>query len=318
MCRWCLWCLPSDPTNPPLDAASGDQDNQQNDQNNQIVDPSASGSPAPVEAVAGDGQVTISWDAVSGATSYNIYWDTSSGVTAASGNKIAGVASPYTHGGRTNGTTYYYIVTAMKNVDGVAGDEEMASGEMKAMPVNVAPTAAPTNVVAEGFKKAVHLTWDDAPFATSYNVYWSTSPGVTTATGTLISGVNSRFIHVGRTNGTTYYYIVTAVNSYGEYATASVEVSATANLHPAATATAGDQQVTLTWADVTGATSYNIYWDTVDDVNQATANQIVGATSPYVHGGLTNGTRYYYIVTAVHPTGETFGPYPVNATPSAP
>jgi hypothetical protein len=274
-------------------------------------------APAPAEANAGDGQVQISWGPVAGAASYNIYWDTSSGVTTASVNKITGVTSPYTHTGRTNGTYYYYIVTAMKDVDGVAGDEEIASSQVKAMPINAAPSASPANVVAEGFNKAVMLTWDDASFATSYNIYWDTTPGVTTASVNKKTGATSPHIHVSRTNGTTYYYIITSVNSYGEYPVASGEVSGTANQNPTnITAVAGNEQVEISWSAVTGATSYNIYWEMDSEVTRATATKITGVTSPYTHSGLTNGTRYYYIVTAVHPTGETFGPYPVNATPA--
>jgi len=45
-------------------------------------------SPTNVTAVAGDGQVTISWDSVSGATSYNIYWATWSGVSKTSNEGV--------------------------------------------------------------------------------------------------------------------------------------------------------------------------------------------------------------------------------------
>ncbi len=69
-------------------------------------------TPPNVTATAGDGQITISWDTVTGATSYNIYWSTSTGVTISTSTKISNVTSPYTHTGLTNGTTYYYVVTA--------------------------------------------------------------------------------------------------------------------------------------------------------------------------------------------------------------
>jgi len=68
--------------------------------------------PTNVSATPGDGQVTISWDTVSGATSYNIYWAKSAGVSKSTGTKISNASSPYTHTGLTNGTIYYYVVTA--------------------------------------------------------------------------------------------------------------------------------------------------------------------------------------------------------------
>jgi len=74
---------------------------------------SAPSAPTGVSATAADSQVTISWSSVSGATSYNIYWSTTSGVTKTTGTKITNATSPYSHTGLTNGTTYYYVVTAV-------------------------------------------------------------------------------------------------------------------------------------------------------------------------------------------------------------
>ncbi|MFA6431154.1 MAG: SGNH/GDSL hydrolase family protein [Candidatus Margulisiibacteriota bacterium] len=86
---------------------------------------------APTGAVAtgGNSEITISWNAVSGATSYNLYWKTSNGVTILNGTKISGAARPYTHLDRTNGTAYYYIITAVKNAT-----ESAASSQVSATP----------------------------------------------------------------------------------------------------------------------------------------------------------------------------------------
>lgn len=92
--------------------------------------------PTGVSATAGDGQVTISWSAVSGATSYNIYWSTTTGVTKANGTKITGATSPYTHTGRTNGTAYYYVVTAV-NVSGESAESTQKTATPSAPAVNV-------------------------------------------------------------------------------------------------------------------------------------------------------------------------------------
>ena len=89
-------------------------------------------APSNVNATAGDGQVSISWGSVSGATSYNIYWSTSPGVTADTGTNISNVTSPYTHTGLTNGTTYYYVVTAVNNY-GESGE----SNEVSATPIYI-------------------------------------------------------------------------------------------------------------------------------------------------------------------------------------
>lgn len=78
------------------------------------------------------------------------------------------------------------------------------------------------------------LSWFPATGATSYNLYWSTTSGVTKTNGTRIAGVSSSYIQGGLTNGVPYYYIVTAVNSAGESVPSS-QVSAT----PSAATTPG-------------------------------------------------------------------------------
>jgi hypothetical protein len=66
----------------------------------------------------------------------------------------------------------------------------------------------------------------------------------------------------------------------------------------------GDTEVTLTWAPVAGAISYTVYWDTSPNLSLATATRIPNASPPYSHQGLSNGTDYYYRVTATNGAGE--------------
>ena len=70
----------------------------------------------------------------------------------------------------------------------------------------------------------VIVLWDPVPGTTSYNIYWSTSPGVTRATGTPITGVTSPYVHTSLVRGVTYYYIVTANGA--DESVPSAEVSA--------------------------------------------------------------------------------------------
>jgi len=95
-------------------------------------------TPTGLAASAGNTLNTISWSAVSGATSYNLYWSTTAGVTTSTGTKITGVTSPYSHTGLTNGTTYYYIVTAVN-----AGGEGSAGAEVSATPSAITAMKVP-------------------------------------------------------------------------------------------------------------------------------------------------------------------------------
>lgn len=60
------------------------------------------------------------------------------------------------------------------------------------------------------------IEWNPVSVATSYNLYWSTSPNPTVATAAKIATATSPYVHTGLTNGTTYYYFVTSQNSAGE------------------------------------------------------------------------------------------------------
>ncbi len=289
--------------------------------------------PGLLSVVGGDGQTTLSWSPVAGATAYNIYWGTQPyewgvhpGVTPANGTKIAlGNVLTYTHTGRTNGTTYYYVVTAVA----VAGAESAPSSQAEAMPVSSAPTLAPANPVAESTNNKVVLYWDDVPGATSYNIYWKIGPGASTTTyNKKLIKVYSPFTHTWRNSDTQNdCYVITAENQHGESPAASTEVCATGKRSPGnITATAGDGEVTITWdsvlADdgVTTPSSYNIYWSTDPNALRLSANQLTNKSSGFIHAPLTNGTTYYYNVSAVWPGGEESfyyaGRLQVTATPS--
>jgi fibronectin type 3 domain-containing protein len=271
--------------------------------------------PTGVTATPGNGQVAISWAAVAGAASYNVYYATTSGQEqTANGTEITGVTSPYNVPNLTNGTTYYFVVTAV-NVFG----ESAASSEVSAIPV----LPAPTGVTATPGNGQATISWSAVTNATSYNIYYATTSGQEqTVNGTEITGVTSPYNVPNLTNGNTYYFVVTTVGTGGESAP-SAEVSAVpaATPPPAAptgvTATPGNTVATIAWTAVTGATSYNVYYATTSGQEQtANGTKITGVTSPYNVPNLTNGTAYYFVVTAVGTGGESTPSSEVSATPS--
>ena len=252
----------------------------------------ASGTPAaPVAAppaptglalAVGNGQLTVIFDAVAGATSYNLYYRDVPGVTTANGTQVLDITSPHVLGGLTDGTSYGVIVTAVN-----ALGEGPASAEVDAIPAApVAVPAAPTGLAAAVGDGELTITWDPVAGATSYNLYYATSSGVTPATGTELPGARSPYLQSGLVDATTYYYVVTAVNGLGEGAP-SPQVSATPEvptLVPPAptglTVLAGDGEATLSWDPVAGATSYNLYFSTSSGVTPATGTEIPGSWNP--------------------------------------
>jgi hypothetical protein len=67
----------------------------------------------------------------------------------------------------------------------------------------------------------VTLTFSASPGAMSYRAYWATASTVSTAS-TPLGTVTSPLQHQGLTNGVTYFYVVTAVNTAGESSPSSV------------------------------------------------------------------------------------------------
>lgn len=68
----------------------------------------------------------------------------------------------------------------------------------------------------------------------------------------------------------------------------------------------GAGKVTVKWNEVTGATSYNIYFSDKKGVDPKTAAKIGGVKGAvYEHAGLKNGVTYFYVVSAVNAKGES-------------
>jgi hypothetical protein len=168
-------------------------------------------TPGSVLAAAGDARVALTWAASLGAASYTVKRATTSGGPYQT--IVSGLASTtYTDTGLTNGTTYYYVISATN-----ACGESANSAEASATPNAVQVTAAPTKLNAVGAKRKVMLSWTQSvtPGVTQNRIYRATVSGG--PYGLIASvGAQTSYTDTQVIGGTIYYYVVTAVSATGE------------------------------------------------------------------------------------------------------
>ena len=194
---------------------------------------SAPPTPTGLTASAANAQVNLSWSASSGATAYYVKRSTTTG------GPYTQVATPtatnYGDNAVTNGTTYYYVVSAYNSYGQSANSSEVSATPVAPPPPNN-PPSAPTGLQATPGNAQVSLSWTTSSGATSYHVKRSTTNG--SGYAQVGAPTSASFVDTGLANGTTYYYVVSALNSAGESANSS-QASATpaANSAPNVTIT---------------------------------------------------------------------------------
>jgi hypothetical protein len=93
----------------------------------------------------------------------------------------------------------------------------------------VNPPGVPQSPSVTGDIWQTTIQWSEVTDATSYIIYWSTTPGFTKTSGTKIEVLNTSYVHENLENNATYYYLITAVGPGGE-SDVSTEISATTRL----------------------------------------------------------------------------------------
>jgi hypothetical protein len=167
------------------------------------------------------------------------------------------------------------------------------------------PSVAPDGVSAAAGDGQVQLTWHPVLGATAYLVKRSSTPGGPYVTRA--GPAATHFLDAPAANGQTWYYVVSALDAYGE-GTNSVEVAATPQpLPPPAAptdlaATAGNAVVDLSWAASATAIRYVVKRG-IHPGGPYFALATAWTTN-YHDATVLNNMPWYYVVAAVNSAGE--------------
>jgi len=92
-----------------------------------------------------------------------------------------------------------------------------ASGQAPPADITINAPLIPAGVSAWEGNRSVTVTWKPVAGATSYNIYYATSPSVSKTSGTKLGNLSgSRYTVRSLENKTPYFFVVTAVNGSGE------------------------------------------------------------------------------------------------------
>jgi hypothetical protein len=151
--------------------------------------------------IAGNGQLTVSWQAVADTSVYEVWTGTTNNAQTATkrGGDISGLSTIIT--GLNNGTTYYVWIKAKNNI-GVSGFSPFTNGK---------PLGTPGTPTVSSAYKGLLVTWTAVAGSDEYEVYYgidtpTTLAETTTGTTATISGL---------TAGTTYNVRLRAKNANG-------------------------------------------------------------------------------------------------------
>jgi hypothetical protein len=282
--------------------------------------PALPGAPAGVQAQAGDAKVTVSWGAAnangSPITAYHVSWAPIAGGGANGSTTVPGRQLTTVLTGLRNGTTYRVTVAAENGVGrGPSADSPPVT------PTSDTP-GAPAGVQAQANPDgSVNVTWQPADgqghAIRNYTVEAVGADGSTIQ----VAGPpqTSTRVTSGLVLGTSYTFVVTAVNDVGVAGPASSPSAAVRPFGPASApggfvASGTNQAVDLRWTAPNLRGGELVHYAVL--VNGAASQTVTGTTARVT--GLANGTAYRFEVRAVtREQGRTGGPTAQGATATA-
>ena len=257
--------------------------------------------PGSLRAVAGNAQVTLTWDAVPSATGYHYRSKENADDWGAWNDIPVATTTMQVVSGLRNDTPHTFAVRAKRRT------ERGPAAEVTAIPH--VPLPAPQNLAAYPENTAVLLQWDSLAAAAGYehrlasNAVWT----ATTTTSVRVSGLAVGRSYTFEVRGAHAYRVAAVATVTATTTSAAPALRAPANL----VATPGDRTVALAWDAAPGASAYEYRVGT-----RGAWTSVSGRTATAAN--LINGQVYEFQVRGLRGTGSVQTPGPFAAVSEVP
>ena len=249
------------------------------------------------------GVINLSWSAATddiGVQKYLVYRGNTTGVTTSNGNNIGNSTDTnYTDSGlAVDGSTYFYIVTAMDT-----SNEGTASGEASETVSDTNPPATPTGLTVadvSGAEGSLFISWsaNSESDLSNYTLYFSSDNSSFSAE---TQTTTTNYTDSSLTDGNTYYYKLMALDTSGNPSANTSVAAGTPTDTEAPSVVTG-----LTVVDTADTEdSLNISWTASGSADVAGyflhRNNVLIANITdvsYTDTAVTDGTQYTYTVSA--------------------
>ena len=275
---------------------------------------------SPADGITGGSKnPTLTWSASAGATSYRVQVSASASFAVLVVDQSGIANTSYALTSLADSTQYYWRVSASN----AAGSSAFsAAWGFRTISGQVGPPTLQTPLNGTmGVSTILPLTWGPAPFATSYHLQVSTSPGFVTIAFDVSGLTGTSYTLSGLSVGTTYYWRMSSIGPGGEGppsaafsfttgASGPPVLSAPTLVSPADAATGVSPSPTLSWSAVTGAVSYRLQVSTGSGFSTFVLDQSGITATSYTLSGLAASTLHYWRVSAANAAGTS--PYSVT------